>query len=102
MTIRSTEGPAERLSALLHDIFADGVVEPEEREALHDFYRQGGLTLDDVREVFTGFVRATWGEVLEDGVIGRHEREKLIAIVRELKLPPEALPQGVVRLLASA
>jgi hypothetical protein len=80
------------LRALLERIFEDGVVEPSERTDLQAFYRRGGLTVAEARTTFAAFVDDTWGEVVSDGVITDDELQKLEAIVRELRLPADAIP----------
>jgi len=88
------------LRALLERIFEDGVVEPSERTDLQAFYRRGGLTVGEARATFAAFVDDTWGEVVSDGVITDEELQKLEAIVRELRLPADAIPH--LRALSAA
>lgn len=82
----------EALAALIERIFADGVVTPAEKVELKALYRDKGLTVPEVRHVFTKFLKDTWGEVLADGVVTKDERTKLNLIVSELMLPADALP----------
>jgi hypothetical protein len=83
---------SQALRALLERIFEDGVVEPNERSDLQAFYRTGGLTVSEARATFAAFVEDTWGEVIADGVLTDDEIQKLEAIVRELRLPPNTVP----------
>jgi tellurite resistance protein len=95
-----TQPPAtERLAKLVEDVFADGVLDPDERQALRQMYDQGGLTVSQVKTVFRDFMEKTWGEVIEDGVITPDERAKLQTIVYELRLPAECIPDQVRRVL---
>jgi hypothetical protein len=91
----------EALLSLVDRIFEDGVVTPAERSELVSLYREGGLTVAEVREVFTAFVRQTWGEVIEDGLLTEAERTKLKAIVRELHVPRDCVPDSVAWLVAA-
>jgi uncharacterized membrane protein YebE (DUF533 family) len=84
------------LAALIERIFADGVIDPAERQTLQDFWRQRGLTVPQVRQVVDAFVARVWGEVIADGVVTAEERGRLNAVVQGLRLPEEALP-GPVR-----
>lgn len=92
----------DALLALVDRIFADGVVTPAERGELGALYRGAGLTVAEVREVFTFFVAKTWGEALSDGVFSDDERDKLVTIARELKLPRDCMPDVVAQIVAAA
>jgi|SRR5688500_3219254 tellurite resistance protein len=87
-----TQTARDQLAELVHRIFADGVVEPAERDELHRLYREGGLTVKEVREVFGQFVSETWGEVIADGTVSPEEKLKMATILRELRLPADLLP----------
>jgi tellurite resistance protein len=82
----------DQLAELVHRIFADGVVEQAERDELHRLYREGGLTVKEVREVFAAFVASTWGEAIADGKISDEEKRKLTTIIHELRLPVDVIP----------
>lgn len=71
------------------------MVTPEERSELVSLYSGGGLTVGEVKEVFRTFLRSTWGDVIADDVVTAAERKKLLAIVRELRLPDEQIPRDV-------
>jgi hypothetical protein len=92
----------EALLSLLERIFADGIVTPRERSELVSLYRDGMLTVSEVKEVFSTFVSATWAETIADGVLTTEERAKLATIVRELRLPRECVPDRVAWLLVAA
>lgn len=85
----------EKLRALIERIFEDGVVEEKERDELKRLYRDGGLTVPQVKEVFAAFVSDTWGEVMSDGVVTDDERNKVRTILTELKLPANMLPDDL-------
>ena len=89
------------LLSLVERIFADGVVTSAERSELVSLYREGGLTVPEVREVFTTFVAQTWGEAIADGVLTDGERQKLAVIVRELHVPRDCVPNAVAWLIAA-
>lgn len=93
--------PQLALLSLVERIFADGVVTPSERSELVLLYREGGLTVSEVREVFTAFLTQTWGEVMADGVLTDDERKKLSTIVRELHIPSDCVPNAVKWLVAA-
>ena len=92
----------DALLTLIDRIFADGVVTPAERSELGSLYRAAGLTVAEVREVFTAFVAKTWGDALSDGVFSDDERDKLVLIARELKLPKDCMPEIVAQIVAAA
>jgi hypothetical protein len=85
----------DRLRKLLRQVFADGVLTNEEKDQLRTMYRQGGLTVAEVRSVFESFLAEVWGEIWADRVVTAEERAKLETIVRELKLPSEMIPEAV-------
>jgi hypothetical protein len=94
--------PQLALLSLIDRIFADGVVTPSERSELVSLYREGGLTVSEVREVFTEFLHETWGEVIADGVLTDAERQKLFTIVHELHVPRDCVPNEVAWLVQAA
>lgn len=81
------------LRQLLDQIFADGLVTPEEREALAASRAQ--LPADELMGVFVSFVADKWGEASADGRITSAERALLIRIVDELNLTASDLPMQV-------
>ncbi|HSC88790.1 MAG TPA: hypothetical protein VLC09_16020 [Polyangiaceae bacterium] len=83
---RSTAG----LRTLLDRIFADGIVEPAEREELTAY--RSDLSTEDTVRVFREFVGSKWGEAVSDGVITSTERALLSRIVHELALQLMDLP----------
>jgi hypothetical protein len=88
--------PAQvELLSLVGRIFADGIVEASEKSELVSLYRDAGLTVPEVREVFTAFLQQTWGEAIADGVFTDDERRKLVTIIRELGIPSECVPSVV-------
>jgi tellurite resistance protein len=93
--------PQLALLSLVERIFADGVVTPAERSELVLLYREGGLTVAEVREVFKAFMAQSWGEAIADGVLTDEERKKLSTIVRELHIPRDCVPDTVKWLVAA-
>lgn len=91
----------EALLSLVERIFADGVVTPAERSELVSLYRDGMLTVSEVKAVFSTFLAETWADTISDGVLTAEERDKLATIVRELRLPRECVPDHVAWLLAA-
>jgi hypothetical protein len=91
----------EELLALVDRIFADGIVNASERSELVSLYRDAGLTVPEVREVFTSFLQKTWGEAIADGVFTDDERRKLATIVRELRVPADCMP-AIVKIVVAA
>jgi hypothetical protein len=85
------------LLSLVEKIFADGILSPSERKELHSLYGASGLSVREVREVFSAFVAKTWGQVMEDSFVTAEERQKLLTIIVELRLPPEMVPPEVAR-----
>ena len=81
---------AASLRRLLDQIFADGVVEPKERDALAA--SRAKLPTAQVMEVFVRVLCVKWGEASADGRITGPERALLIRIVDELNLVAKDLP----------
>jgi hypothetical protein len=75
------------LLQLVDRIFEDGIVTDEERAELRGLYRDGALTVREVRDVFNAFLKKTWAEISADGVVTIEERAMLETIAVELKLP---------------
>ena len=96
----TTGSAIEKLAATVERIFADGVMDAAEKTELKALFAQGALTVPQVRDVLSAFVRDTWGEVMEDGVLTDAERAKLKAVVRELKLPDDCIPEAVRRVVS--
>lgn len=84
-----TDASDSELMALLERIFADGIVEVEERAALE----RVGHERSESRAIFQRFLAKKWGEVLADGVITSQERLLLHRIVEALGLEREDLPE---------
>ena len=90
----------EKLGALIERVMADGKIEPAEREEMQAFYRQALLTVGDVKDVLSRYLRAVQDEVLADGKVTDEERHRVRAVVTELKIPPALWP-GEVRAIVS-
>ena len=80
----------EELTKFLEAIFADGIVEPREREDLSAFSKT--LPHAQVREVFVAFLLAKWGEVAADDIITGQERALMGKVIHELDLELSELP----------
>jgi len=85
----------KRLKKLLEDIFEDSVVDRKEHHALLDMTRSPDVDAGVVRRVFVNFVEKKWGEAMADGVLSSQERLLLLGMLRELRLPDEAVPSHV-------
>ena len=95
--------PAQQdLLSLVDRIFADGVVTAAERSELVSLYRDAGLSVPEVKEVFSAFLKKTWGEAIADGVLTDEERGKLATVVRELRMPADAVPPIVGAIVRAA
>ncbi|HSO36497.1 MAG TPA: hypothetical protein VLT33_28420 [Labilithrix sp.] len=92
----------EELLSLVDRIFADGVVAASERSELVSLYRDAGLSVPEVKEVFTAFLQKIWGESIADGVLTHEERRKLATIVRELRMPADAVPATIGAIVRAA
>ena len=82
----------EMLAALIERVMADGKIDPEEREEMQAFFRQALLTVGDMRDVLSKYMRAVQDEVLADGHVTDEERARVRAVVTELKIPPALWP----------
>ena len=78
---------------------ADGKIEPAEREEMQAFYRQALLTVGDVKDVLSRYLRAVQDEVLADGKVTEEERARCRAVLAALKLPRELVPADFRALL---
>jgi uncharacterized tellurite resistance protein B-like protein len=86
----------ERLAALIERVMADGTIDAGEREEMQAFFAQELLTVGDVRDVMSRYLRAVQDEVLADGRVTDEERKRVRAVVTELKIPPALWP-GEIR-----
>src|SRR4051812_40176742 len=66
----------EMLAALIERVMADDKIEPVEREEMQAFFRQALLTVGDVRDVLSRYLRAVQDEVLADGLVTEEERAR--------------------------
>ena len=85
-----------RLAALIERVMADGAIDAAEREEMQAFYAQELLTVGDVRDVISRYLRAVQDDVLADGRVTDEERKRVRAVVTELKIPPALWP-GEIR-----
>ena len=88
-----------RLTGLLARIFSDGLVSDEERVELNEALAQPELAPDRVQAVVRAFVEASFEQFKANGTVSDRERDKLVLIVRELRLPDSALPAEVLAVL---
>ena len=91
----------DQFSALIERVMEDGKIEPGEREELQAVYRQALLTVADVKDVLSRYVRAVTDEVMADGKVTEEERKRCRAVVSELKIPPSLLPESFKAIIAS-
>ena len=91
----------QRLGALIERVMADGTIDAGEREEMQAFYRQELLTVGDVRDVMSRFLRAVQDDVLADGQVTDEERARCRAVVTELKIPPALWP-GEIRAIVGS
>lgn len=80
----------EGLRKLLDRIFADALVEPQERAELSAY--GAALPAEDTLRVFRKFIDDKWGEAIADDVITPQERSLLGRIVTELSIQLLDLP----------
>ena len=88
------------LGALIERVMADGKIEPAEKEEMQAFFRDALMTVGDVRDVMSRYLRAVQDEVLADGQVTDEERARCRAVVTELKIPPSLWP-GEIRAIVS-
>ena len=96
---RQTEAEA-RLRTMLARVFADGVLEDDERKELQGLYTEGGLLRNRVKEIFLELLRDTHASVIADGVVTDDDKRRLRGIIDGLKFPPDLVPEEVKRALA--
>jgi uncharacterized membrane protein YebE (DUF533 family) len=82
---------------MLARIFADGVIEPEERTELDAKLKSGALPHDVARATMLDFLNTSFAHVLADGVVTGREQARLKAIVDELALPDDCVPEEIKR-----
>jgi len=68
------------LGALIERVMADGKIEPAEREEMQAFFRDALMTVGDVRDVMSRYLRAVQDEVLADGSVTDEERARCRAV----------------------
>ena len=88
-----------KLAEVVKRVMADGKIDVSEREEMKSIYRQGLLTVTDIKEVFTGYLGGVRDEVLADGKVTEEERARCRAALAELKLPRELVPPDFQALL---
>ena len=88
-----------RLTGLLARIFSAGVVSDEERVELQAALTQTELEPERVQVTIRAFVEASFEQFKANGTISDRERDKLVLIVRELRLSDSALPPGLLAVL---
>jgi tellurite resistance protein len=86
--------PKAALLAKLTRIFADAVVDEDERSGLRAFLASGELSASETKEVFESFVETTWKATNEDGIISEIELQRLREIIRVLQLDASVLPKA--------
>lgn len=80
-----------QFAALLPQVMADGRVDENERLRLKRFFDRRILTVRDVKEVLSQYLRSLQDEVLADGIVTEEEQQRCRAIVRELRIPRDLL-----------
>jgi len=91
----------QRLTTLIERVMADGTIDAAEREEMQAFFAQELLTVGDVRDVMSRYLRAVQDEVLADGMVSDEERARCRAVVTELKIPPSLWP-GEIRAIVGS
>jgi tellurite resistance protein len=86
--------PKAALLAKLTRIFADAVVDEDERSGLRAFLASGELSASETKEVFESFVETTWKATIEDGINSEIELQRLREIIRVLQLDASVLPKA--------
>lgn len=80
---------------LLARIFADGVMDPSERAELDAKLKSGAISHEAARATMLEFLKTSFAHVAADGVVTGREQERLKAIVQELALPDDCIPDEV-------
>ena len=88
-----------KLAEVVKRVMADGKINPSEREEMKGVYRQGLLTVTDIKEVLTGYLGGVRDEVLADGKVTEEERARCRAALAELSFPRELVPPDFQALL---
>ena len=91
----------EQLATLIQRVMADDKIEPGEREELQAVYRQALLTVSDVKDVLSRYVRAVTDEVMADGKVTDEERARCRAVIAELRIPPGLVPDSFKAIVAA-
>jgi uncharacterized tellurite resistance protein B-like protein len=90
-----------RLTNLIERVMADGKVDSAERTEMQGFYKQALITVSDMKDVLSQYMRTVRDEVMADGKITDEERARCRAVVSELKIPPSLVPDEFKALLES-
>ena len=91
----SVEGKA-RLTVLVRRVMEDGVISEEERADLRRFYVSELLTISEVKEVLTSYIKALEKEAMQDGVLTAAEVKTIQNAVDQLHIPLRLLPPEIL------
>lgn len=75
------------LADLLARIMEDGQVDEREKKELIDFLNQGLLSVPEVREVFSTYLKGLQDDVLADGLVTEDEQTRIQNAVKQLRIP---------------
>jgi hypothetical protein len=80
------------LFRLVMRVFERGTATPSERRNLAMVGGKDGLSTSEIETVFRAFLRATWGDVIDDDALTAEDWERLAFVMAELRLPSELVP----------
>jgi hypothetical protein len=90
--------PELRFKGMLARVFSDAVLEDAEKAELTEAVKNGGLTVEQVKQAIFAFTATTFKHATADSVITEREADRLRAIVvmvKELGLPDDCIPADV-------
>jgi hypothetical protein len=77
---------------IVHKIFDQGLVTPEQRELLAWVHHRRAFTAAELEDVFQTFLSVTWGDVIDDETLTSDDWRRLALIVHALRLPLKRVP----------
>ena len=88
-----------RLSEFLPRAMEDGVLDDLEKAELLGIFDTTLLTQSDVREIFLAYLHGMAADVMADGVIERHEQERCLRAIQQLRIPHRLVPDELAGII---
>lgn len=90
-----------RLVEFLPRAMEDGVLDDREKAELLGIFQSNLLTPHDVREIFLAHLHGMAAEVMADGIIEKHEQERCLRAIQQLRIPPSFVPDELAAIIGT-